>query len=257
MRIRLKGKRALVTGGAVGIGYAVVERFLREGAAVAFCDINAEGCSRAAGQLSGAKVKGIVGDVARSSDAQRIVEQAATFLGGIDILVNNAGIEIQRPILDTTDEDWERQMAVNAGGVYRMSKFAVPILIKAGGGSIVNIGSIAGFLGFKSLGGYGASKSAMVQFTRNMASEFAEYKIRVNSINPGVVDTPMMEASARALAPPGVDWREVTKMFVERQLIKRPSTPAEIAYAVLFFVDDEAGFITGADLMVDGGFTVA
>ena len=256
--MRLKGKRALVTGGAAGIGYAIVERFLQEGAAVAFCDINAEGCSRAVAQLSGkGKVKGIVGDVAKSSDAQRIVEQAAAFLGGLDILVNNAGIEIQRPILDTSDEDWERQMAVNAGGVYRMSKFAVPVLIKAGGGSIVNIGSIAGFLGFKSLGGYGASKSAMAQFTRHMASEFAEHKIRVNSVNPGVVDTPMMEASARALAPPGVDWREVTEMFLGRQLIRRPGSAAEIAYAVLFFVDDEAGFITGTDLTVDGGFTVS
>jgi NAD(P)-dependent dehydrogenase (short-subunit alcohol dehydrogenase family) len=256
--MRLKRKRALVTGGASGIGYGIVERFLQEGAAVAFCDINAEACSVALGQLSsnGRNVKGLVGDVSKSADARCIVEEAVAHLGGLDILVNNAGIATHGTILETSDEVWDRQMAVSLDGVFRMSKHAVPAIIKAGGGAIVNIGSIGGFLGFKGIAAYCTAKGAVVQLTRNMAADFAEYKVRVNSVNPGAVLTPMIEESLKVQAGLGGDWQAVKQALVEGQLFQRTATPAEIASAVLFLASDEAGFITGTALMVDGGYQI-
>ncbi len=256
--MRLQGKRALVTGGASGIGYAVVERFLREGAAVAFADLNAAGCKRAEGEFSkdGGRARGIQGDVSKSSDAQRIVADAVKFLGGLDILVNNAGIDIKGTVVNISDEDWERQITVNLGGVYRMSKYGIPELIKAGGGAVVNIGSIAGFLGYTGLAAYGASKGAVVQLTRNMAADFAKQNVRVNSVNPGVVDTPLLEHACKAQAGPGGDWQAIKRMYVEGQLMKRAAKPSEIAAAVLFLASDDASFVTGAALLVDGGYAI-
>jgi len=256
--MRLENKRALVTGGASGIGYAIVERFQREGAAVAFADINAAGCRKAEGefQAAGGKVTGLVGDVSSSEDAKQMVAEAVAFLGGLDILVNNAGIDIKGTVVTIRDEDWERQLAVNLGGVYRMSKYAIPEMIKAGGGVIVNIGSIAAFLGFSGLAAYGTSKGAVVQLTRNLAADYAPHKIRVNSVNPGVVDTPLLEHACKAQAGPGGDWQAIKQAYVDAQLLKRMAAPAEIASAVLFLASDEAGFITGTALMVDGGFAI-
>ncbi len=256
--MRLQGKRALVTGGASGIGYAIVERFLQEGAAVAFADINPAGCKQAEEKFSkgAGKVRGIQGDVSKSSDAQRIVSDAATFLGGIDILVNNAGIDVKGSVVDISDQDWERQIAVNLGGVYRMSKYAIPELIKAGGGAVVNIGSIAGFLGYTGLAAYGASKGAVVQLTRNMAGDFARHHIRVNSVNPGVVDTPLLEHACKEQAGPNGDWEAIKRMYMEGQLMKRAAKPSEIAAAVLFLASDDASFVTGAALLVDGGYAI-
>lgn len=256
--MRLKGKRALVTGGASGIGYAVVERFLQEGAAVAFADINAAGCRQAEEKFaeSGGKVRGVQGDVSKSTDAQRIVSEASAFLGGLDILVNNAGIDVKGSVVEISDEDWERQMAVNLGGVYRVSKFAIPVLIKSGGGAVVNIGSIAGFLGYTGLAAYGASKGAVVQLTRNMAGDHAKHNIRVNSVNPGVVDTPLLEHACKQQAGPNGDWLALKQMYVEGQLMKRAAKPSEIAAAVLFLASDDASFVTGAALLVDGGYAI-
>jgi NAD(P)-dependent dehydrogenase (short-subunit alcohol dehydrogenase family) len=256
--MRLKGKRALVTGGASGIGYAVVERFLEEGAAVAFGDINAAGCKNAEKAFSknGGKVRGLQGDVSKSADAQKIVTEAAKFLGGLDIVINNAGVDVAGTVADISDEDWERQIAINLGGVYRITKYAIPELIKAGGGSIVNIGSTAAFLGYTGLAAYGASKGAVVQLTRNMAADFAKQNIRANSVNPGVVDTPLVEHACRQMAGPGGDWEAIKQKYLEGQLMKRAARPSEIAAAVLFLASDEASFVTGAALLVDGGYAI-
>lgn len=256
--MRLKDKRALITGGASGIGYATVERFLQEGAAVVFADVNAEGCRQAEKNLAqpGRKLKATLGDVSSSTDARRMVEESVNFLGGLDILVNNAGVDIKGSVVELSDHDWERQLGVNVGGVYRMSKFAIPELVKAGGGAIVNIGSIAAFLGFSGLAAYGASKGAVVQLTRNMAADAARHNIRVNSVNPGVVDTPLLEHACRKQAGPNGDWQAVKRAYVEGQLLRRAAQPAEIASAVLYLASDEASFITGTALLVDGGFAI-
>jgi dihydroanticapsin dehydrogenase len=255
--MRLQGKRALVTGGASGIGYAIVDRFLQEGAGVAFADLNPEGTKRAEGAFSAkGKVKGVLGDVSKAVDAQRMVGEAVSFLGGLDILVNNAGIDVKGTVVELKDEDWERQIAVNLGGVYRMSKFAIPEMMKAGGGAIVNIGSIAGFLGYTGLAAYGASKGGVVQLTRNIAGDFAKHNIRANSVNPGVVDTPLLENACKQLAGPGGDWQSIRKMYLDGQLLKRAARPSEIAAAVLYLASDEAAFVTGTALMVDGGYQI-
>ena len=187
--MRLKGKRALITGAASGIGLAAVERFVEEGAAVAAADINAEGVRALAKRLSAAghKVGATSGDVSKTGDAKRMVEEAVAFLGGLDILINNAGIDVKGTVVSISDEDWERQIAVNLTSIQRMSKFAIPEMSKAGGGAIVNTGSIAGFLGYSNLAAYGASKGGVVQITRNIVADFSASKIRCNSVNPGVV----------------------------------------------------------------------
>ncbi len=256
--MRLAKKRAIVTGGASGIGYAIVERFLLEGAAVAFCDINAEATERAAKAFAvgGGKVTGLVGDVSKSADCKKVVEAAVQFLGGLDILVNNAGIDVKGTVVDISEEDWERQIGVNLGGVYRMCKYAIPEIIKAGGGAVVNIGSIAAFLGYSGLAAYGASKGAVVQLTRNLASDFAKHNIRVNSVNPGVVDTPLLEHACKAQAGPNGDWQALKQAYLDGQLLRRAAKPSEIAAAVLYLASDEASFVTGSALMIDGGYQI-
>ena len=256
--MRLAKKRALVTGGASGIGYAIVERFLKEGAAVAFCDIAADATRRANEALSagGGRVVGFVANVSKSGDCKKAVEDSVRFLGGLDILVNNAGIDVKGTVVEISEEDWERQIAVNLGGVYRMSKYALPQIIKAGGGAVVNIGSIAGFLGYTGLAAYGASKGAVVQLTRNMAADFARYNVRVNSVNPGVVDTPLLEHACKAAAGPEGDWQAVKQAYLSGQLLPRAAQPSEIAAAVLYLASDEASFVTGSALMVDGGYQI-
>jgi len=256
--MRLEDKRALVTGGASGIGRAIVDRFLREGAAVALCDIDAPACRAAINELRGKSYRAtaIVGDVANAEDTKRMVEEAVTFLGGLDILINNAGVDTQGTVVTATDAEWDRQIAVNLSGVYRMSKYAIPEIIKAGGGAVVNIGSVAGFVGVANMAAYGASKGAVVQLTRNMASDFAADNVRINSVNPGVVDTPLLERACRAIAGPNGDWQAVKQTYVETQLLKRAAHPSEIANAIFFLASDEASFITGTALMVDGGFSI-
>jgi NAD(P)-dependent dehydrogenase (short-subunit alcohol dehydrogenase family) len=255
--MRLKNKRALVTGGASGIGYAIVLRFLEEGAAVAFSDINADGARRAESELrKSGNAKAYAGDVTNSADCRRVVDEAVRFLGGLDILVNNAGIDIKGTVTDISDEDWDRQLDVNIGGVYRMSKYAVPEIIKAGGGAVVNIGSIAAFIGYTGLSAYCTSKGGVVQLTRCMAGDYAKHNIRVNSVNPGVVDTPLLEHACKAQAGPGGDWQALKASYVNAQMLDRVAQPREIANAVLFLASDEASFITGEALMVDGGLII-
>jgi dihydroanticapsin dehydrogenase len=256
--MRLTNKRALVTGGASGIGYAIVERFLKEGAAVVFCDIATEATERAEKTLSagGGKVRGVIADVTKSAECKKAVDEAVRFLGGLDILVNNAGIDVKGTVAEISEEDWERQIAVNLGGVYRMSKYALPEIIKAGGGAVVNMGSIAAFLGYSRLAAYGASKGAVVQLTRNMAVDFAKHNVRVNSVNPGVVDTPLLEHACKTIAGPNGDWQAVKRDYLAGQLLPRAAQPSEIAAAVLYLASDEAGFVTGSALMIDGGYQI-
>ncbi|MBZ5702810.1 MAG: SDR family oxidoreductase [Acidobacteriia bacterium] len=256
--MRLKGKRALITGAASGIGLATVKRFVEEGAAVAASDINAEGVRALAKRLSAAehKVGATCGDVSKTADARRMVEEAVGFLGGLDILINNAGIDVKGTVVSLSDEEWERQIAVNLTSIQRMSKFAIPEIVKAGGGAIVNTGSIAGFLGYSNLAAYGASKGGVVQITRNIAADFAANNIRCNSVNPGVVDTPLLVHACKEAAGPDGDWEAVAKAYCAGQFIQRPAQPREIANAILFLASDEASFITGAELLVDGGFRI-
>src|ERR1700761_6317919 len=169
----LKGKRALVTGGASGIGLAIARRFLQEGARVVIADLSANEAGVAV-QTSSENMGKTVGDVSKLADAERMVKEAVSQMGGLEILVNNAGIETSGSVTTASDNEWERQINVNLNGVYRMSRFAIPQIIQAGGGAIVNMSSVGGLVAVKDFSAYGASKAAVIQLTRSMAADYAE-----------------------------------------------------------------------------------
>lgn len=256
--MRLANKRALVTGGASGIGKATVERFVREGAAVSISDLNASAAERLAEQLrpAGGRVTAVGGDVSIEQDARRMVEESVSFLGGLDILVNSAGIGPPATVVSATLEHWNRVIGVNLTGVFLMSKYAIPEMVRAGSGSIVHVGSVAAWVAFYGVAAYCASKGGVVELTRQMAADFAANNIRVNSVNPGVIDTPLVDSSLREHFGDNGEWQKVKDGYAEAHLLKRLGQPCEIANAILFLASDEASFMTGSAMVVDGGFSI-
>jgi 3alpha(or 20beta)-hydroxysteroid dehydrogenase len=246
---RLDGKVALISGGARGQGAAEAETFVREGAKVVFGDIrDAEGQKvEAAIRASGGEATYVHLDVTSEPDWQRAVETAVGRYGKLDVLVNNAAIVIPRvPIEERTAAEWDQVMAVNAKGVFLGTKYAVPAMRRAGGGSIVNISSIAGIgQSLMQEPAYAASKGAVRIFTKVTAAQHAEDRIRCNSVHPGPVDTEMFH---RAFPD-----RSVMEQRLARIPLRRMGTVAEIVAAVLYFASDESGYTTGSELLVDGG----
>ena len=254
--MRLSGKRAVVTGAGRGNGRAIAELFGAEGAAVACVDIDvaaAGGTAQAVGAAGGRAVP-LVGDAADADAVQRFVGDAAAALGGLDIVVNNVGIGGQGTVETIAEADWDRVMRTNPKSVYLVSRAALPFLRAAGGGAIVNIGSGVGIRGAANWAAYGASKAAVVMLTKNMALDHAADGIRVNCVCPGMIDT--------ELARTNLEWRSRergTTMDEERRRaaasypLGRLGTPRDVAYAVLYLASDEAGWVSGAILAVDGG----
>ncbi len=250
--MRLMGKRALVTGGASGIGFAIAQRFLDEGARVVIADLNPSQADEAV-KKTGGKLGRTIGDVSKLADAERMVQETVAQLGGLEILVNNAGIETTGSVTTAADADWDRQINVNLNGTYRMSRFAVPEIIKAGGGAVVNMASVGGLVAVREYSAYGASKAGVIQLTRSMAADYAENNIRVNCLCPGAVDTPLLRRSCEKLG--GGDPGKIRELYASFTLLKRIATPEEIAVAALFLASDESSFVTGVALPVDGGFS--
>lgn len=250
--MKLKAKRALVTGGASGIGLAIARRFLEEGAQVVIADLNAGQAEEVARSLKG-KLGHTAGDVSKLADAERMVREAVKQLGGLDILVNNAGIETMGSVTTADDAEWERQIAVNLNGTYRMSRFAVPAMIPAGGGAIVNMSSVGGLVAVREYSAYGASKAAIIQLTRSMAADYAADHIRVNCLCPGAVDTPLLQRACDKLG--GAHPEKIRELYASFTLLKRIAKPEEVASAALFLASDESSFVTGVALPVDGGFS--
>lgn len=247
---RLQGKVALVTGGASGIGRATATLFAREGARVVVVDLKEEGESVVdAIRQSGGQAIFVRGDVSRAMDCQAAVQAALEAFGRLDILFNNAGIIRRASVTETTEEEWNRVMDVNAKSVFLMSKAAVPVMAKAGGGSIVNTGSGWGLVGGRNAASYCASKAAVVNLTRAMALDHAGQHIRVNCVCPGDTDTPMLRDEARQLGEPVAHFLEGS---ADRPM-GRMGRPEEIADAVLFLASDASSYVTGASLVVDGG----
>ena len=247
----LAGKRALVTGGASGIGRATAVLFAQEGAAVAVVDVDdAQGEAVAQEIVSnGGKAIFIRCDVTRADDCQRAVQQTVEQLGGLDILFNNAGIIRRADVVETTEAEWDRVMAVNVKSIFLMSKYAVPVMAQAGGGSIINTGSGWGLKGGRNAVSYCASKGAVVNMTRAMAIDHGAHNIRVNCVCPGDTDTPMLRTEAQQL---GQAEERFLAEAADRPL-RRFGQPIEIAQAVLYLASDAASYVSGAALVVDGG----
>jgi NAD(P)-dependent dehydrogenase (short-subunit alcohol dehydrogenase family) len=245
--MRLQGKVALVTGGASGMGAAEAKLFAKEGAAVVVADVlDAEG-KRVVDDITGAKGRAryVHLDVTREAEWQSACAAAVEAFGRLDVLVNNAGISggIETDIMSTTA--WDRLMDVNAKGVFLGMKHAIPAMQKAGGGSIVNISSISGVTGQAMVHmGYNASKGAVRVMTKSAAIQHATENIRVNSVHPGVM--PQMRTSNRSA--------DAQARLLKGVPMKREGRVEEVAYAVLFLASDEASYITGAELAVDGGY---
>jgi NAD(P)-dependent dehydrogenase (short-subunit alcohol dehydrogenase family) len=247
----LAGKVALVTGGASGIGRATALLFARESAAVAVIDLNVTGGQALVQEIvdGGGRAIFVRCDVSQAADCQRAVRETVAILGGLDILFNNAGIIRRADVLKTTEEEWDRVMAVNAKAVFLMSKYAVPVMAGRGGGAIVNMGSGWGLVGGRDAVAYCAAKGAVVNMTRAMALDHGEQEIRVNCVCPGDTDTPMLRDEARQL---GAAEGEFLAEAADRPL-RRVGTPEDIAQAVLYLASDASSFVTGTVLVVDGG----
>lgn len=252
---RLTGKTAIVTGGAVGIGRACVERMAEEGAKVAILDVLANEGEALAKVLceAGYDVAYWTVDVTDEAAVKAAVDAAAARFGGLDVMVNNAGISgSPAPTDQVSEADWDRVQAVNVKGVFFGTKHAIPHLRAAGGGSIINLSSIAGLIGVGELAAYHASKGAVRLMSKNDAITYAPEKIRVNSIHPGYIWTPMVENHLRATS----DDLEAAKAAAGSvHPIGHMGDPDDIAWAVVYLASDEAKFVTGAELAIDGGYT--
>jgi NAD(P)-dependent dehydrogenase (short-subunit alcohol dehydrogenase family) len=252
---RLAGKTAIVTGGAVGIGRACVLRMADEGAKVAIFDLlEAEGQAVAAELAAkGHDAAFWPVDVSDEAAVKAAIDAAAIRFGGLHVMVNNAGISgSPKPTDQVTEAEWDRVQAVNVKGVFFGTKHAIPHLRKAGAGSIINLSSIAGLIGIGGIAPYHASKGAVRLMSKNDAITYAAEKIRVNSIHPAYIWTPMVESHLRATAP-DLEAAKVAAGSVHP--VGHMGEPDDIAWAVVWLASDEAKFVTGAEIVIDGGYT--
>lgn len=247
---RLAGKTAIVTGAAGGIGRAIAQRFAQEGSAVVVADIKDADAEAVAGAIvqAGGRAVAIRCDVSSAADAESAVALAVERFGGLQILVNDAATFIpDGTVADIPEADWKRSLDVNLTGAFLMSKYAVPVIAAGGGGSIVHVASQLGQVGKKGRTWYGAAKAALIQLAKVMAIDHAHQNIRVNSLSPGPIETDRIR------------WRygdpeKAMELLGTLTLFKRLGQVDEIANAALFLASDESSFMTGADLLVDGGY---
>jgi NAD(P)-dependent dehydrogenase (short-subunit alcohol dehydrogenase family) len=253
--MRLKDKVAIVTGSGTGIGQGIAELFAREGAKVVVAELDgasgrsvADGIARAGGTAIFQRT-----DVSKEADVRAMVDAAVGRFGTVNILVNNAAAFVFGKVEEIKDSDWQRVFGVNVIGPSYCVRAVLPHMRKAGGGSIVNIASVSSFVAQPAFVPYNASKGAVLQVTRCLAMDLAPDGIRVNAICPGAIKT---SATDRHIDFMGWDRQKSYREFGEAALLKRMGTPLEIAYGALFLASDEASYVTGAHLVIDGGATI-
>jgi meso-butanediol dehydrogenase/(S,S)-butanediol dehydrogenase/diacetyl reductase len=250
--MRLAGKVAVITGAAAGIGRASARLFSAEGARLVLGDVDDAGGRAAAAEITaaGGHAEHLTTDVTRSDQVQRLIERAVDQHGKLDIIFNNAGINMGGSILERAEEDFDRVVAVNLKGVYLGCKYALPhLLANPDGGVILNMSSNGGLIGRPGDALYNATKHGVMGLTKSLALAYADQRVRVNALCPGPIDTPLV----RAFRAPGEDEQTFVRRVVAACPTPRMASPDEAARAALFLVSDEASFITGVGLAVDGG----
>jgi 3-oxoacyl-[acyl-carrier protein] reductase len=249
--MRLKGKVAIVTGGASGFGAGIVQEFAKEGARTVILDLNGEGAKAVASEAGGETIS-VAGDVTKRADIEAAVNAAVNAFGRIDIVVNNAGwTHRNKPILDVTEEEFDRVFNINVKSIFHMTNAVVPIMRKQGGGCIINIGSTAGLRPRPGLTWYNGTKGAVNLMSKSMAVELAPDRIRVNCIAPVIGETALLESFMGTPDPP-----ENRARFIATIPLGRMSRPSDIAKSCLYLASDDAEFLTGVVLPVDGGRTI-
>lgn len=252
--MRFQGKVVLVTGAGVGIGRATAIAFAREGADVVVNSLTPANGEATAGlaKAAGARTIYVQGDVSRAGDAERMVRETVRAFGRLDVLVNNAGTVLPGRVDNTSEDDWDRTMAVNLKGPFLVSKSAIAEMRKTGGGVIVNTSSVVAIKGVKDRAAYTASKGGLWALTKAMAADYLPDKIRVNCVCPGTIETPSLQRRIQAFTDPV----KARADFIARQPMGRLGRDDEIAAAILFAASDETGFMNGATITIDGGMSM-
>lgn len=247
---RLEGRRAIVTGAGAGIGRAIALRFAAEGAKVALADVDEGAAKKVAAEIEGETLVQRT-DVTKAEEVETLVNAVADEWDGLDVMVNNAGVGMASTVIDATEEDYDRMMDVCVRGTFLGMKYAVPAIRDSGGGSVVNMSSIAALVGLNDRAIYCAAKGAILSMTRAAAMDHIEQGVRVNCIAPGTVDTPWIDRITSTYDDP----REARERMQARQPHGRFVTPEEIAAMAAYLASDEAGSCIGACMTVDGGMT--
>jgi NAD(P)-dependent dehydrogenase (short-subunit alcohol dehydrogenase family) len=247
--VRLKNKVGIVTGAASGIGRAIAQLFCREGAMVTVADINDNGGEETVKLISDEGGDSLYArtNIADAENVRKMIAITLATFGHIDILVNNAAhMRDFKPAMETSEEEWDQSIDVTLKGAFLCAKYAIPEMIKSGKGSIVNVASVGGLVGFGSYAAYCAAKGGVIQLTKSLAIDYGKYEIRANAICPGYIKT---------YDPPLVDEKEY-EYLINMSVFGRPGKAVEVAYAALFLASEESSFVTGTNLIVDGGWTV-
>lgn len=255
---RLQGKAAVVTGANSGIGRATARLFGREGAKVVCCDIQEDTTPRIDKLIEqdGGQAVFLQLDVTRQESCDRMIGTALEKFGDLDILFNNAGVGIRKLIHELTDDEWDFVVNLNLNALFRGVRAAIPHFLKKGRGNIVNTASTFGFLASEQYPGYCATKAAIINLTRQMALDYGPKGIRVNCVCPGAIETPRFRGFPPRPTLPSATEEQRARMAASNRALLRMGRPEEIAYGVLFLVSDEASFVTGHALVIDGGQTI-